>query len=70
VEGHDPRDVQRELAERRINVSVSMIEDTRLDMEARGYEEWVRSSVHYFNTHAEIQLLVDAVRDVAGRVTP
>jgi cysteine desulfurase / selenocysteine lyase len=61
VAGTDPRAVARMLSERRINVSVSTIEDTRLDMEARGRESWVRASVHYFNTEDDIAALATAV---------
>jgi cysteine desulfurase / selenocysteine lyase len=76
IAGTDPREVARTLSERRINVSVSTIEDTRLDMEARRHESWVRASVHYFNTEDDITALADAVeqmlegqdgRRVAGR---
>jgi cysteine desulfurase / selenocysteine lyase len=61
IAGTDPRAVARKLSERRINVSVSTIEDTRLDMEARGRESWVRASVHYFNSEDDITALADAV---------
>jgi cysteine desulfurase / selenocysteine lyase len=68
----DPRAVARKLSERQINVSVSTIEDTRLDMEARGRESWVRASVHYFNTDDDITALADAVEQMVegqgGRV--
>jgi cysteine desulfurase/selenocysteine lyase len=64
IAGTDPRAVARKLSERRINVSVSTIEDTRLDMEARGRESWVRASVHYFNTEQDITALVDAVEQM------
>jgi cysteine desulfurase / selenocysteine lyase len=64
IAGTDPRAVARELSERRINVSVSTIEDTRLDMEARGRESWVRASVHYFNTEEDIKALADAVEQM------
>jgi cysteine desulfurase/selenocysteine lyase len=66
VAGTDPREVARKLAERRINVSVSTIEDTRLDMEARGRESWVRASVHYFNTEEEIAELTAAVQQLSS----
>jgi selenocysteine lyase/cysteine desulfurase len=70
IAGTDPRAVARKLSERRINVSVSTIEDTRLDMEARGRESWVRASVHYFNTEHEIAELADAVQRMGeGRGT-
>jgi cysteine desulfurase / selenocysteine lyase len=65
VAGTDPGAVARRLSERQINVSVATIEDTRLDMEARGRESWVRASVHYFNTEDDIAALTDAVQQMA-----
>jgi cysteine desulfurase / selenocysteine lyase len=50
----DADEVQRLLAKRRINVSVSRLSSTRLDMEARGLPDLVRASVHYYNTEEEI----------------
>jgi cysteine desulfurase/selenocysteine lyase len=64
IAGADPRAVVHKLSERRINVSVSTIEDTRLDMEARGHESWVRASVHYFNTEEDITALADVVEQM------
>jgi selenocysteine lyase/cysteine desulfurase len=64
VEGHDPDAVARELSSRGINVSVSILEDARLDMESRGYDSWVRASVHYFNTAGEVEQLCAAVADI------
>jgi cysteine desulfurase / selenocysteine lyase len=55
VDGHDPDAIQRVLAERRINVSVSRLPSTRLDMEARGLPSVVRASVHYYNTAEEVE---------------
>jgi cysteine desulfurase / selenocysteine lyase len=46
--------LSRALCEQGINVYVSAPEDTRLDFEARGLAPMVRASVHYFNTHDEI----------------
>jgi cysteine desulfurase / selenocysteine lyase len=37
-----------------MNVSVSRLPSTRLDMEARGLQDLVRASVHYYNTEEEI----------------
>jgi selenocysteine lyase/cysteine desulfurase len=54
VAGRDADDVQRLLARARINVSVSRVASTRLDMEARGLPDLVRASVHYYNTEEEI----------------
>jgi cysteine desulfurase / selenocysteine lyase len=65
IAGNDPKAVARKLSEWRINVSVSTIEDTRLDMEARGHESWVRASVHYFNNEEDITYLAEAVQQMA-----
>jgi cysteine desulfurase / selenocysteine lyase len=54
VAGSDADEVQRRLAKRHINVSVSRVSSTRLDMEARGLPDLVRASVHYYNTVEEI----------------
>lgn len=42
------------LLAQRINVTTSTIRSTRFDMEARGLEELVRASVHYYNTEDEV----------------
>jgi cysteine desulfurase/selenocysteine lyase len=55
VAGREPEEVQRLLAKARINVSVSRLSSTRLDMEARALPDLVRASVHYYNTDEEIE---------------
>jgi selenocysteine lyase/cysteine desulfurase len=55
VAGIDATEMQQRLAEERINVSVSRLPSTRLDMEARGLNELVRASVHYYNTEEEVE---------------
>ena len=55
VAGREADEVQRTLARARINVSVSRVSSTRLDMEARGLPDLVRASVHYYNTAEEIE---------------
>ena len=55
VTGSDADAVQRRLAQAHINVSVSRVSSTRLDMEARGLPDLVRASVHYYNTAEEIE---------------
>jgi selenocysteine lyase/cysteine desulfurase len=54
VEGRDAEAICRGLVRERINVSLSTIDSTRLDMEERGLDAVVRASVHYYNTEEEI----------------
>ena len=54
VAGSEADEVHRRLARAHINVSVSRVSSTRLDMEARGLPDLVRASVHYYNTEEEI----------------
>ena len=61
VAGTDADEVHRRLAKRRINVSVSRVSSTRLDMEARGLSDLVRASVHYYNTEEEIARFCSAL---------
>jgi selenocysteine lyase/cysteine desulfurase len=55
MEGKDPVAIRDALLARGINVSVSFLEYARLDMEQRGLERMVRSSVHYYNTEEEVE---------------
>jgi cysteine desulfurase / selenocysteine lyase len=55
VEGLEPEEIKKKLAAQNINVSVSVVESTRLDMEARGLISMVRASVHYFNSEEEVE---------------
>ncbi len=55
VAGREPRDIRQALGERGINVSVSGLESTRLDMESRALNGLVRASVHYYNSEEEIE---------------
>jgi cysteine desulfurase/selenocysteine lyase len=67
VAGHSARDVKTALARNRINVSTTSVYSARIDMEQRGLDEIVRSSVHYFNTEEEIAALVAVVAEMVGR---
>ena len=62
VEGVSASEVQRRLAAQRVNVSVMEASSAQLDFGARGLDEAVRSSVHYYNSDEEIDALVDGVR--------
>ncbi|MBA2681871.1 MAG: aminotransferase class V-fold PLP-dependent enzyme, partial [Ktedonobacteraceae bacterium] len=55
VENKAAEQIRQGFAQHSINVSVSGRSSTRLDMEARGLEEVVRASVHYYNTEEEIE---------------
>jgi cysteine desulfurase / selenocysteine lyase len=55
ITDNDADAVQRRLAAERINVSVSRLPSTLLDMEARGLRDLVRASIHYYNTEEEIE---------------
>jgi len=65
LDGQRPDDIKRALAARRINVSVSTAEGTRLDMAARGLDAVVRASVHYYNSAAEVDRFAAALSDLA-----
>ena len=63
VEGKAAGAVRAALHARAMNTSVTTLETTRLDMEARGLEQLVRASVHYYNTEEELGRFAAAVRD-------
>jgi cysteine desulfurase/selenocysteine lyase len=64
VAGHDTTEVQRRLAEAKINVSLIFKESAQYDFTGRGLPDLVRASVHYYNTEAEIALLRDHLAKV------
>ncbi|WP_340149282.1 aminotransferase class V-fold PLP-dependent enzyme [uncultured Sneathiella sp.] len=57
-------EVKELLAEKAINVSVTNLSSTRLDLEKRGLESMVRASFHYYNTEEEIDQLIAALTGV------
>src|SRR5215216_1558207 len=62
ADGIEARQVQEGLAGQSMNVTTSTVDSTRFDMEARGLNEIVRASVHYYNDEAEIQRFCEGVR--------
>lgn len=60
-DGLTPDQIKAALAEQRINVSASGRSSTLLDMTARRLDKVVRSSVHYYNSEAEIDRFAAAV---------
>jgi len=61
AEGLGAAEVKARLAAQRINVTVSTVNSTRFDMEARRLEPLVRASVHYYNTEDEIDRFSRAI---------
>ncbi|GCE06273.1 aminotransferase class V-fold PLP-dependent enzyme [Dictyobacter aurantiacus] len=65
VEGVEPEEIKRRLAQQQINVSVAVQSSTRLDLEARGLTTMVRASVHYYNTQEELTRFSAAIAQLA-----
>jgi cysteine desulfurase / selenocysteine lyase len=64
VDTKSAKEIRYTLAQQSINVSVSTINSTRLDMEARGLTELVRASVHYYNSEEEVERFCAALASV------
>lgn len=64
--GRGAAEIREALRAQGINVSVSTLTSTRLDMEARALDAVVRASVHYYNTDEELGRLCDALRAFAA----
>ena len=65
LEGRSATEIQRDLVAQAINVSVSPADSSQLDLGARGLDEVVRASVHYYNSEDELDRLVAAVQAAA-----
>ena len=61
VQGRSAQEVRLELQRQGINVSVSLQEYARLDLEVRGLPALVRASVHYYNTEAEVARFLEVL---------
>ncbi|RMF78289.1 MAG: aminotransferase class V-fold PLP-dependent enzyme [Chloroflexi bacterium] len=62
LSGINPEAIKQHLATHHINVTVSSVGSTRLDMSARDLVDVVRASVHYYNTPDEIDHLCNTLR--------
>ncbi|MCA9860598.1 MAG: aminotransferase class V-fold PLP-dependent enzyme [Thermomicrobiales bacterium] len=66
VAGVAPGEISKRLRDGwKINTSGAGVSSTRFDMEARGIENMVRSSTHYFTTDEEIDVMANAVEQIA-----
>jgi selenocysteine lyase/cysteine desulfurase len=68
VAGRAAPDVVRELRARGVNTSAAMREYAVIDMDDKQAATAVRLSPHYYNTDAELESAVEALRSVVGRV--
>ena len=64
IEGHEPEDIQRQLAASNIHVSVAVRSSAVLDMDARKLTSMVRASVHYYNTEEEVERFIQALTTI------
>jgi len=61
-----PADIKHALSRRSINVSVSSGSGSLVSFRRRGLDAVVRASVHYYNTEAEIDFLIEALQQTLG----
>jgi cysteine desulfurase / selenocysteine lyase len=65
VDGHRPADLKLALRAGGFNTSVSSAPSALLDMQARGLDELLRASVHYYNTDDELDRFAAALARTA-----
>jgi cysteine desulfurase / selenocysteine lyase len=70
IAGVSAADARARLHDQGINVWVSTVGTARLDLETRGIDELVRASVHYYNSAAEVERFVAAVRALNSKGAP
>ena len=66
ADGHHADTIVRALKERRINTVSSLREFGIYDFQQKGVETAVRLSPHYYNTEAEVDEAVSAVREIVA----
>lgn len=64
VEGLSAAEVQQRLLAQKINVSWNGVPNTYLDMTAKGLKEIVRACVHYYNSEAEVEAFLKALKSL------
>ncbi len=60
-------EIQKQLADKKINVSISLLEYARLDLEKRNLPAVVRASVHYYNTEDEILRFCQELKSICQK---
>lgn len=65
VDGKSASEVKEYLSEKMINVSWNGVSNTYLDMTARGLNEIVRASVHYYNTEEEVDAFIKELKQLS-----
>ena len=61
VDGVPAQKVQQQLSDHGVNVSVSLVDYARLDLQNRDLPDLVRASVHYYNTDDELDKLTNVL---------
>ena len=64
----DSGSIMERMALHQVNVRTSSVFSTRYDMAARGVDLFVRASVHYYNTEAELDRMADVLASMAGTI--
>jgi selenocysteine lyase/cysteine desulfurase len=64
VEGSQPQYIVAELLKRKINVVPSFRNFAVIDFDEKGVEWAIRASPHYYNTFEEIDLFIEAVKEI------
>ncbi len=67
IDGADPNEVVRAMADRKINIGTSSAFSTRLDMDGRDITLMNRMGVHYYNSEDELDRFAGAVEDLGRR---
>ncbi len=66
IKDKSPQEIQKYLAQKNINVSISLEEYARLDLHQRKLPAIIRASLHYYNTEEEIDQFVTMLTQLAS----
>jgi selenocysteine lyase/cysteine desulfurase len=59
-----PDEVKARMAAEKINISTSTVFSTRADLEPRGIPIYNRLGVHYYNSEAEVDRFINAIKSI------